>query len=80
MRPHVISGFLQNISGAEILVLFAVLGYGLSICYLVHCAMNTKMNGTMKGVWLLVVFLIPVFGPTAYLLAGRQGQTCKRRA
>jgi len=65
--------FLQNLGGIEVLFILAVmvLGYGLSIFCLVHCAMNKKMNGTAKGVWILVLFLIPVFGPIAYLLAGR---------
>ncbi len=65
--------FIQNLGGSEIsiVLIMLVLGYGLSIFCLIHCAMNKKMNGTAKGVWILVVFLIPVFGPIAYLLGGR---------
>ena len=73
MMPYQTIGFLQNINAVEILLLLAVLvlGYGLSIACLVHCALNQKLDGTAKAAWILVLFLIPVLGPIAYLLVSR---------
>jgi len=72
--PNSSLALIQNIGGGEILIILAVmfLGYGLSIICLIHCAMNKRMNGAAKGIWILEVFLIPVFGPIAYFLGGRK--------
>lgn len=71
-------GFMQNINGPEILIILMVLTLPvLSLACLVHCGLNQKMNGTEKGIWILVIFLIPVIGSLAYIAFGRKGSGSK---
>jgi len=66
--------FLQNIGFAESIIIFLPLVFiVITLLCLIHCGMNQKMNGTEKGIWILVIFLIPFFGSIAYLAFGRKG-------
>ena len=66
--------FLQNIGAVESLIIFLPLVLLiLTLGCLIHCGINKKMDGTEKGIWILVIFLIPFFGSIAYLAFGRKG-------
>tara|TARA_B100000614_G_scaffold253556_1_gene267619 strand:- start:145 stop:378 length:234 start_codon:yes stop_codon:yes gene_type:complete len=74
MKETITIAFLQNIGPAESIILFLPLIFlALTLGCLIHCGMNQRMNGTEKGIWILVVFLIPFFGSIAYLAFGRKG-------
>ncbi len=42
------------------------------LCF-VNCVRNEKLSNTSKGVWILVIFLVPAFGAVGYIVAGRHG-------
>jgi len=49
----------------------------IALLCLIHCGVNQKMNGTEKGIWILVIFLIPVIGSIAYIAFGRKGSEAR---
>jgi len=64
-------GFIQNIKGPELIIIL------LMLTCLIHCGLNKKLNGTEKGIWILVIFLIPIIGSIAYLAFGRKASEAK---
>jgi uncharacterized membrane protein YhaH (DUF805 family) len=40
------------------------------LCFF-NCALNKRISNTSRGVWLLVIFFIPLLGSIAYLIGGR---------
>jgi hypothetical protein len=42
------------------------------VCF-VNCSRNKEISNVSRGVWLLVIFLIPIFGALGYLIGGRHG-------
>ena len=42
------------------------------LCF-VNCSRNKEISNVSRGVWLLVIFLIPIFGALGYLIGGRHG-------
>ena len=78
MKNSIPLGFLQNINGPEIILILLMLTLPvLSLACLIHCGLNEKMNGSEKGIWILVIFLIPVIGSLAYIGFGRKGSENK---
>ena len=51
----------------------AVLAFGLAVYALIDCARtdSREVRALPKPLWLLVVLLLPVLGPLAWLLTGR---------
>tara|TARA_R100000027_G_scaffold27127_1_gene19710 strand:+ start:572 stop:811 length:240 start_codon:yes stop_codon:yes gene_type:complete len=71
-------GFIQNINGPELIIILLMLTLPvLSLACLIHCGLNQTMNGTEKGIWILVIFLIPVIGSIAYIAFGRKGSEAR---
>ena len=57
------------------------LGFGILIplwfilvllCF-VNCVRNKELSNASKGIWILVIFLVPFFGAIGYVVAGRHG-------
>lgn len=69
-------------SGGVLRALVTVLALGLTVFALIDCIRTDKhrVQALPKIVWVLVIVLVPVVGPVAWLLAGRSRATPGRVA
>lgn len=44
----------------------------LAVYCFFHCASNKRISNASRGIWLLVIFLIPFLGAVGYLIGGRE--------
>ena len=63
--------FLLNLSGTELLLIFWFYFIFGAIAFF-GCLLNKRISSATKGIWILAICLIPVFGPLAYLIGGRE--------
>jgi len=51
MKTMMLIGFLQNLAGPELIIIFLVMTLPLlTLACLIHCGSNKKINGTEKGI------------------------------